>query len=186
MMLSRDSGSIEASFFLSFSSSSSSSFPNRPCWQKEEKGQESWKRSCQRGWNPKRDPLEQTRGSKATRAQWRRGGEVIEAALKRWPQVPNWNPLLVLKGGPLPLNSSIRDFDNERTSYVANFMEQALFLPQDMAVLCNLKKHEMFLSLKRDLALVCWYPSFLTQIYACILICLLLMSSIANSFFSFF
>lgn len=103
----------------------------------------------------KKDPLEQTRGFKATRAQQRRGGKVTKAALERRPQVPNWNPPLVLKGGPLPSNSFIRDFDNERTGYVANFMEQTLFLPWDMAVLCNLKKHEMFLSLKRDLALVC-------------------------------
>lgn len=37
---------------------------------------------------------------------------------------------------------------------MANSVEQALLLPRDMAELWNLKKHEMFLSLKRDLALV--------------------------------
>ena len=37
---------------------------------------------------------------------------------------------------------------------MADSVEQALLLPQDMAKLQNLKKHEMFLSLKRDLALV--------------------------------
>ena len=37
---------------------------------------------------------------------------------------------------------------------MANSVEQALLLLRDMAELWNLKKHEMFLSLKRDLALV--------------------------------
>nr|POF11364.1 hypothetical protein CFP56_57284 [Quercus suber] len=52
-----------------------------------------------------------------------------------------------------PHDSSIRNFDNGRAGYVANSVEQALLLPWDMAELQNLKKHEMFLSLKRDLAL---------------------------------
>ena len=54
-----------------------------------------------------------------------------------------------------------------------------------MVELCNLKKHEMFLSLKRDLAQVCLYPIFLTRIYACIPIYLSLMSLITNSSFLF-
>ena len=37
---------------------------------------------------------------------------------------------------------------------MANVEEQALFLPRDMDELWNLKKRELFLSMKRDLALV--------------------------------
>ena len=37
---------------------------------------------------------------------------------------------------------------------MANSVEQAFLLPRDMVELHNLKKHEMFLFLKRDLALV--------------------------------
>ena len=37
---------------------------------------------------------------------------------------------------------------------MANSLEQALLLPQDMADLRSLKKHEVFLTLKRDLAMV--------------------------------
>lgn len=70
-------------------------------------------------------------------------------------------PPLVLDGAPLTSDSSIRDFDNGRVGYVANSLEQALLLPQDMAELRNIKKHEMFLSLKRDLALVCTPHIFL-------------------------
>ena len=37
---------------------------------------------------------------------------------------------------------------------MANALEQPLLLPQDMADLRTLKKHEVFLTLKRDLAMV--------------------------------
>ena len=37
---------------------------------------------------------------------------------------------------------------------MANLVEQAFLLPRDMVELRNLKKHEMFLFLKSDLALV--------------------------------
>ena len=62
--------------------------------------------------------------------------------------------MLVLDGAPLPSDASIRDFVERKADYVANAMEQVLFLPQDMIELRNLKKHEVFLSFKRDLALV--------------------------------
>ena len=82
-----------------------------------------------------------------------------EVAHECRPRVSNWNPPLVLDGAPFTSDSFIRDFDNGWVGYVANFIEQMLLLPRDMAKLRNLKKHEMFLSLKRDLALVCLYPS---------------------------
>ena len=44
---------------------------------------------------------------------------------------------------------------------MANSVKQALLLPRDMVELCNLEKHEMFLSLKRDLALVRFSSSLL-------------------------
>lgn len=37
---------------------------------------------------------------------------------------------------------------------MANTMEQALLLPTDMADLRSMRKHEVFLSLKTDLAMV--------------------------------
>ena len=73
---------------------------------------------------------------------------------ERRSRIPSRNPPLVLDSAPLPNDSSIHNFDNGRTGYVANSVEQALLLPRDIAELQNLKKHEMFLSLKRDLALV--------------------------------
>ena len=61
---------------------------------------------------------------------------------------------MVLNGSPLPANSSIKDFQNEKAGYVADAVEQSLLLPEDMVDLRTLKKHEVFLSLKKDLAMV--------------------------------
>ena len=74
--------------------------------------------------------------------------------LDRLPKVPIWNPSLELDRAPLPLDSSIREFQKGKTGYVADTLEQPLLLPQDMADLRTLKKHEVFLTLKRDLAMV--------------------------------
>jgi len=52
------------------------------------------------------------------------------------------------------LDSSIRDFQKGKASYVAVVLEKPLLLPQDMANLRTLKKHGVFLTLKRDLAMV--------------------------------
>ena len=71
-----------------------------------------------------------------------------------------WNPSLVLDGALLPLDSSIRDFQKGKAGYVADALEQPLLLPQDMANLRTLKKHEVFLTLKRDLAKVSFSTSY--------------------------
>ena len=45
---------------------------------------------------------------------------------------------------------------------MANAVEQALLLPTDMADLRSMRKHEVFLNLKRDLVMVSPSTSFLT------------------------
>ena len=47
---------------------------------------------------------------------------------------------------------------------MANSLEPVLLLPQDMADLKSLKKHEVFLTLKRDLAVVGVYLHIPTHI----------------------
>ena len=71
---------------------------------------------------------------------------------------PAWTPALVLDGEPLPAIASIRNFQQGKAGYIADAMKQTLLLLEDMADLWSMRKHEVFLSLKRDLALV----SFLT------------------------
>ena len=131
-------------------------------------------------------PPKQTRGPKATQSQQRKGGEVTKTAPERHLRVTNWNPPMALDGAPLTSDSSTQDFDNRRAGYIANFVEQALLLPRDMTELCNLKKHEMFLSLKKDLALVCAHLIFLTLIYASAPFCYLLKGLIINPSCLFF
>ena len=62
----------------------------------------------------------------------------------------------MLNGEPLLATASIRDFQGGTTDYVADAMEQALLLPEDMAELRLMRRHEVFLSLKRYLGMVCF------------------------------
>ena len=91
-------------------------------------------------------------------------GAIMDRGHDRRPRVQSWNPPLVLNGSPLPLDSSIREFQKGKASYVADALEQPLLLPQDMADLRTMKKHKVFLTLKMDLALVSFSlfsPNFL-------------------------
>lgn len=56
---------------------------------------------------------EPPKGAKVTKGQQRRSsteGSRIRVALDRCTKVPIWNPTLELDGAPLPVDSSIRDF----------------------------------------------------------------------------
>ena len=48
---------------------------------------------------------------------------------------------------------------------MADALELPLLLPQDMANLRTLKKHEVFLTLKRDLAMVSFSTPYLCYVY---------------------
>ena len=63
-------------------------------------------------------------------------------------------PTLVLDGVPLPMDASFRNIQQGKASYVADAVEQALLLPEDMVDLRSLRKRKVFLSLKRDLTMV--------------------------------
>ena len=58
------------------------------------------------------------------------------------------------------MDSSIRDFQQGKAGYVANTLEQPLLLLNDMADLRTMKKHKVFLTLKRDLELVSIFTYF--------------------------
>ena len=70
-------------------------------------------------------------------------------------------PALVLDRAPLLANASIKNFQQGKDGYMVDTVEQALLLPKDMADLRSIRKHEMFLSLKRNLALVSPLTTFL-------------------------
>ena len=79
-----------------------------------------------------------------------------EAAKRNDPQVgpPAWLPTPMLNGEPLLANAFICDFQGETVGYVADIVEQALLLPEDMAEWRDMRRHEVFLNLKRYLAMV--------------------------------
>ena len=60
----------------------------------------------------------------------------------------------MLDGALLRANAFIRDFRGGKVGYVADTVEQALLLPEDMVDLRSLRRHEVFFSLKRDLVMV--------------------------------
>ena len=79
-------------------------------------------------------------------------GQGKEVAAQPAPQV--WLPAPTLHGEPLMDNASLRDFRGGEVTYVANALERALLLPTDMGELGNLRRQEIFLSIKRYLGIV--------------------------------
>ena len=71
-----------------------------------------------------------------------------------------WNPQLELDGAAIPWNSTIKEFLRGNAHDLANTLEQSLLLLKDMDALKTVRQQDLFLSLKRDLALV----SFLTRL----------------------
>nr|POE49892.1 hypothetical protein CFP56_32847 [Quercus suber] len=125
----------------------------KPVDKKQKRDKKDGKGSTEEGEIQEETPPEQTKVMKTSQTQQRRGGEDSEMILKHRSRVSSWNPPLILDRAPPSIDSSIRNFDHGRASYMANSVEQALLLSRHMAELRNLKKHEMFLSPKRDLAL---------------------------------
>ena len=90
-----------------------------------------------------------------------------------------WPLPIKLNGAPLTSDASIRDFQGGMARYAANAVEQTLLLPKDIANLRSMRKHEVFLDLKRDLNMV----SLLLFIYYYIIIIIILL--LLFNFFSF-
>ena len=65
-----------------------------------------------------------------------------------------WAPHMELNVAPLLSDAFIQDFQQGTAGYVIDVMEQCLLLPRGMANLKSMRQHEVFLRLKRDLAMV--------------------------------
>ena len=61
-------------------------------------------------------------------------------------------------------NAFLRDFNKGEGTYVADALKRSLLLPVDMADLKNLRRQELFLSMKRYLGMVRFstFVAFLT------------------------
>ena len=65
-----------------------------------------------------------------------------------------WSPKLEVDGAPIVWDSSIRHYHRGHAGHVAEALEQPLLLPKDMEAYRNFSQQELFLSFKRDLAIV--------------------------------
>ena len=65
-----------------------------------------------------------------------------------------WSPKLEVDGVSIAYDASLRHYREGHAGHVAEALEQPLLLPKDMEAYRNFNHPELFLSLKRDLAMV--------------------------------
>ncbi|XP_075670036.1 uncharacterized protein LOC142639784 [Castanea sativa] len=98
-------------------------------------------------------PVQQQKLDKGKgRARSVESGEIRdEAEVRRAPVT--WSPDLRLDGAPISCQSSIRAVQQGHAHHLAEVLERPLLLPKDMETLEKMSQPQLFLSLKRDLAL---------------------------------
>ena len=65
-----------------------------------------------------------------------------------------WSPKLEVDSAPIARDTSLRHYRGGHASHVAEALEQPLLLPKDMEAYRNFNHPKLFLSLKRNLAMV--------------------------------
>ena len=65
-----------------------------------------------------------------------------------------WSPVLEVDGMPITYDATLRHYRGGHAGLVAEALKQSLLIPQDMEAYRTFNHHELFLSLKRDLAMV--------------------------------
>ena len=65
-----------------------------------------------------------------------------------------WSPKLEVDGALIAWDASLRHYHGGHVGHVAEALEQPLLLPKDMEAYRSFTHPELFLSLKRDLAMV--------------------------------
>ena len=65
-----------------------------------------------------------------------------------------WSPRLEVDGVAIPCNASVREFQKGHSTHIVEVLEQPLLLPKDMDVVKKMRQPDLFMSLKRDLAMV--------------------------------
>ena len=78
--------------------------------------------------------------------------ETLVAQVRR--PARTWAPVLEVDGMPIAFDATLRHYRRGHAGLVVEALEQPLFLPQDMATYRSFNHSELFLSLKRDLAMV--------------------------------
>ena len=65
-----------------------------------------------------------------------------------------WSPRLEVDGAAIPWNASIKEFQRGHSAHIVETLEQPLLLPKDMDTVRKMRQSNLFMSLKRDLAMV--------------------------------
>ena len=65
-----------------------------------------------------------------------------------------WSPVLEVDGMPIAFDTTLRHYRGGHAGLLAKALEQPLLLPEDMAAYRSFNHPNLFLSLKRDLAMV--------------------------------
>ena len=68
--------------------------------------------------------------------------------------IRTWSPKLEVDGMPIVYDATLRHYHSGHANLVAKALEQPLLFPKDMEAYRNFNHQELFLSLKRDLAMV--------------------------------
>ena len=76
-----------------------------------------------------------------------------EEAEVRRPQ-RTWAPRIEMEGAPIPYDASIWDVQRGHANYLAQALQQPLLLPRDMESIRHTRQPDLFMALKRDLAMV--------------------------------
>ena len=74
------------------------------------------------------------------------------AQVRRSPRT--WSPVLEVDGAPIAIDATLRHFREGHAGLMVEALQQPLLLPQDMAAYRNFNHPDLFLSLKKDLAMV--------------------------------
>ena len=78
--------------------------------------------------------------------------EAQVAQARRSPRT--WSPVLEVDGMPIAYDATLRHYRGGHASLMVEALQQPLLLPQDMAAYRSVNHPDLFLSLKRDLAMV--------------------------------
>ena len=75
-----------------------------------------------------------------------------------------WSPKLEVDGVPIAWDASLRHYRGGHAGHIDEALEQPLLLPKDMKAYRDFNHPELFLSLKRDLAMVSYLIHYSTFI----------------------
>ena len=106
----------------------------------------------------------QTQDHRSRRSSSVDNREEAPVAQVRWP-ARTWSPVLEVDGMPIVFDATLRHYRGGHVGLVAEALEQPLLLPRDMAAYRSFNHPELFLSLKRDLAMVSDSAHFFFHLY---------------------